>query len=161
MNIDEFLVDDYKLKLDYLKSQFDRMWTRFNFFLSIEVALFGFLGWLVFEKHNLGAMLLPASIGLAVSGLWYIIGAQDRALVEFYRSNVNDAAKRIANNCKDELEWYGNGHAAIEAKSVFNGLTSWYWKTASITRMPAVVSLMLIVIWLMLLLYGRHLFERL
>jgi hypothetical protein len=160
MNIDEFEVDDYKLKLDYLKSQFDRMWTRFNFFLSIEVALFGFLGWLVFEKDNPNATPLPALLGLAVSGLWYVIGAQDRALVEFYRSNVSDAANRISARCKTELQWYGNEHAAAEAKSVFNDLTSWYWKKASITRLPAVVSLMLMVIWLVLLLYGRHLFKR-
>ncbi len=157
MDNDEFLMDDYKLKLDYLKSQFDRMWTRFNFFLSIEVALFGFLGWLVFEKHNPNASPLPSLLGLAVSGLWYVIGAQDRALVEFYRSNVNAAAKRFAKG-KDEHQWYEAEHTAIEAKSVFNGLSSWYWKRVSITRMPAVVSLILIVIWLVLLIWGRRLF---
>jgi len=157
MDNDEFLVDDYKLKLDYLKSQFDRMWTRFNFFLSIEVALFGFLGWLVFEKHNPNASLLPALLGLAVSGLWHVIGSEDRALVTFYRSNVNAAANRIAAS-KDGRQWYGKEHAAIETKSVFNGLSSWYWEKISITRMPAVVSLILIVIWLVLIICGRRLF---
>jgi hypothetical protein len=156
MDSDEFLVDDYKVKLDYLKAQFDRMWTRFNFFLSIEVALFGFLGWLVFEKHNPNASLLPSLLGLAVSGLWYVIGAEDRALVTFYRSNVDAAANRIANS--EERKWYAKEHAAIETKSVFNDLSSWYCETISITRIPAVVSLLLIVIWLALTVWGRRLF---
>jgi hypothetical protein len=160
MDIDLFLVEDYRLKLDYLKSQFDRMWTRFNFFLSIEVALFGFLGWLVFDKATPNASTLPASLGLAVSALWYVIGTQDRFLVEFYRANVNTAAGRIARS-KEELQWFGKEHAAIGADTGFKGLTSWYWERTSITRMPAVVSLLLIVIWLMILLWGRYLFERL
>ena len=152
MNINEFQVEDYKLKLDYLKSQFDRMWQRFNYFLTIEVALFGAFGWLAFEseKYNPKAMLLTALLGLAVSGLWYVIGAQDRALVEFYRANVDDAAERIATEYKDR-------HVAVEMKSVRNSVTSWYWEKISMTRMPAVVSLMLIVIWLALLLYGLSL----
>ena len=146
MNIDEFRVDDYKLKLDYLKSQFDRMWQRFNYFLTIEVTLFGAFGWLAFEKPNPQASLVTALLGLAVSGLWYVIGAQDRALVEFYRASVDDAAEHIAPEYKDR-------HVAVETKSVFNNVTSWYCERISITRMPAVVSLMLIVTWLALLLY--------
>ncbi len=155
MDIDEFAVDDYKQKLDYLKSQFDRMWTRFNFFLSIEVALFGFLGWLAFEKNDPDATALPALVGLAVSALWYVIGAQDRALVEFYRSNVDGAAARVAAS-SDRLQWFAKQHAASQAPTVFKGLTSWYWTRASITKMPAVVSLLLIVIWLTLLICGRR-----
>lgn len=161
MNKDDFLVEDYKLKLDYLKSQFDRLWTRFNFFLSVEVALFGFLGWLVFEKHNPNATPLPALLGLSVSLLWYVIGAQDRALVEFYRLKVNEAAKRIASNGRDDLKWYRDEHAAVEAQSIFKGITSWYWKKVSITRIPVIVSLMLFTVWLALLFWGKRVFEKL
>ena len=30
-----FLIDDYKLKVGYLSDHFGRMWTRFNFFVTI------------------------------------------------------------------------------------------------------------------------------
>lgn len=31
----DFFMEDYKLKISYLNDQFGRMWTRFNFFLTI------------------------------------------------------------------------------------------------------------------------------
>ena len=40
-DIDNFLVKDYELKIGYLKDQLDRMWTRFNIFVTIESALVG------------------------------------------------------------------------------------------------------------------------
>ena len=30
----DVLLEDYKLKLDYLTAQYDRMWNRFNFLLG-------------------------------------------------------------------------------------------------------------------------------
>ena len=35
-----FLTKDYELKVRYLSDQFTRMWTRFNYFLVLESALF-------------------------------------------------------------------------------------------------------------------------
>ncbi len=40
--IENFLLEDYKLKTDFLKAQFERLWKRFEFFLVIESALFAF-----------------------------------------------------------------------------------------------------------------------
>jgi hypothetical protein len=37
----DFLLNDYDLKVRYLTDHFDRMWTRFNYFVGIESAL----GW--------------------------------------------------------------------------------------------------------------------
>jgi hypothetical protein len=39
------LREDYQLKVSYLAEHFGRMWTRFSFVLSIQLALFGFLGY--------------------------------------------------------------------------------------------------------------------
>jgi hypothetical protein len=63
------------------------------------------------------------------------LGAQDRALVEFYRENVSEAAKRIA-GIKEELKWYENKHVAVEVPNVDGGFTSWYRRRVSMTRMP-------------------------
>ena len=79
--------EDFKLKLDYLKSQYERLLSRFNYFLTVEIALFGFLGWLVFEKGNIAAVRVPAVFGALVSLLWYIVAAEDQALVKEYRES--------------------------------------------------------------------------
>ena len=161
MTPDDFVVEDYKLKLDYLKTQFDRLWTRFNFFLTIEVGLFGFLGWMVFEKENPSASRVPAAIGLAVSVLWYVFAAEDRALVDSYRDRTTHAAEEIAKRWPSDFSAYPNDHVAAEQGNVWTSPVSWYWKPISITRLPVLVSLLLIAVWLVLVSAGPVLFASL
>jgi hypothetical protein len=142
MSHDDFLVEDYKLKLGYLTSQFDRLWTRFNYFLTVEMALFGFMGYLV-------------------SALWYVIGAEDRALVEAYRARANVAAKRIAEKWGEELSWYEWEHAAAEIDTRFKSPFSWYWSAISVTRLPVVLPLLLSLVWILVLIFGGMLFTAL
>ena len=97
MNAD-LLFDDYKVKLDYVRGQYDRLWQRFNFFLSVELALFGFLGYLTFDIKIPEATFLPSVVGIVVSLLWYVIGAEDRRLVEVYRDRADNAAARFGND---------------------------------------------------------------
>jgi len=63
MATEDFLSEDYKLKVDFLKSQFDRLWTRFNYFLTVEMALFGALGFVVFEKRDFAPVPLIGLLG--------------------------------------------------------------------------------------------------
>jgi hypothetical protein len=75
---------DYKLKIDYLTSHLGRMWTRFNFFLTIESALFGYsLG-----RDNAIYVPLLLIFGFFMSLLWYYFAAADNFLVEVYRRQV-------------------------------------------------------------------------
>src|SRR4051812_40474167 len=83
------LIEDYKLKLGYLTAQYERLWKRFHFFLSVELALFGLLGFLTFDKKAPAATALAGGLGVAVSVLWYVVGAQDRALVTAYRARAS------------------------------------------------------------------------
>src|SRR5260221_1758717 len=92
MNADDFLARDYELKVRYLTDHFQRMWTRFNFFVTIESALVG-------GKFILGAGKLTAGlavVGVVLSLIWYIFGAEDRFLVRVYRKQVEDAARKLA-----------------------------------------------------------------
>lgn len=139
-------LEDYKLKLDYLKSQFDRLWTRFNFFLSIETALFGFLGYLIFDKENVRAVPFVAVIGVALSILWYVIGAQDQALVRCYRKRADDAALHLA---ESEPGWPKGKHAASEVETHWTNFLSWYWRELSITHLPVIASLFLVCVWIL------------
>jgi hypothetical protein len=69
VNLEDFLVKDYELKVDFLSKQYERMWFRFNFFVSIELALFG--GKFVIPNVNdtaAGKLILP--VGTALSLIW-------------------------------------------------------------------------------------------
>jgi hypothetical protein len=141
----DILFEDYKLKLTYLTAQYDRMWTRFNFFLGTELAIFGFLGYLTFDVKL--PTRLPIFVGLAVSALWYIIGAQDHALVEEYRKRTARTAGVLSRHV-DGRPGYGALHPAAVVRSHCRGLLSWYWRPISITRLPAAIGIALFVVWL-------------
>jgi hypothetical protein len=84
----DFLIKDYELKVQYLTDHFGRMWTRFHYFVGIESALVG--GKLIFGDGKLSPEV--CIVGAAVSGIWYVMGAEDRFLVRVYRKHVEDAA---------------------------------------------------------------------
>jgi hypothetical protein len=84
MNTEDFLLEDYKLKVQYLTAHFSRMWTRFNFFLTINSALFAFS----VQKDTAAFVSLFVVAGLLLSALWYFFGAADNYLVEVYRKQV-------------------------------------------------------------------------
>ncbi len=145
--MDDDSLKDFELKLDYLKSQYDRLLSRFHYFLTIEVALFGFFGWLVFEKSRPEAVRLPAALGVFVSLLWYIVAAEDHALVDEYRERADRAAKKVG-------ETFAADHAAKKLASEWKSLLSWYCEWLSVTRVPVYAALLVLVIWLLLLLCG-------
>ena len=66
------------------------MWTRFNFFLAIELALCGFLGYLLFYQQGRDprAAIVSIVLGLTTPLAWYVVGAQDRFLVNAYRNEL-------------------------------------------------------------------------
>ena len=146
----QILFEDYKLKLQYLTAQFDRLWMRFNFFLGVELAVFGFLGYVTFTLKSPDATRLPIAVGLAVSALWYVVGAQDRALVEVYRDRARAAAARFAQH-PEGIENYEQLHPAAEVKTYRNGFDSWYLPAVSVTRLPALLGFILSVVWLAML----------
>lgn len=81
MKTDDFLLEDYKLKAQYLTTHFARMWTRFNFFLTIESALFAFS----LDRSQTAYIWLISLAGVLISLAWYFFGAADNYLVEVYR----------------------------------------------------------------------------
>jgi hypothetical protein len=65
-----------KQKISYLTNHLQRMWTRFNFFVTLEAALLGGKVLLVGEK----SALMVGFAGVILSVVWYVMGAQDRFL---------------------------------------------------------------------------------
>jgi hypothetical protein len=154
-----FLFEDYKIKLDYVTKQYERLWRRFDFFLTVELALFGFLGYITFNARMPEATIFPALLGLAVSVLWYIAGAQDRWLVEVYRDRAKEAAVRFSQE-PEGLPNYANDHAGAESPGGWKEVRSWYWPRLSMTRLPATVGIALLGVWLLIIVGWRPIAEK-
>jgi hypothetical protein len=151
-----FLVEDYQLKADYLSEHFSRMWTRFNFFLSVETALFGVVFVADKDEWSKHAVLF-AGFGVLVSLFWYAFGAQDRYLVELYRDEIKFAAQRLTERFKQRLgsDSYENvffnyryvGDTADKAEGIRPGLFQWRCAAISVTRLAAIFPAAVMVAW--------------
>ncbi len=94
----EFLVEDYKLKVGYLIEHFSRMWTRFNFFLSLETLVAGVLVAAATTDKTLDNLWPVALLGLVISACWYLVGITDRYLIAVYRSQIRATLLEMARN---------------------------------------------------------------
>jgi len=137
------LVDDYKSKVGYLKDHFTRMWTRFNFFLTIHSGLF--FGTVVASEKD--KWWIPF-FGILVALLWYVFGAQDRFLVDLYRKEIEQAAEIIKS--KYELSDYNYiGQTENMAGIQINKeIYQWRSKSFSTTKLAAMFPLAILVLWI-------------
>ncbi len=139
---DELLRKDYELKISYLTAHLGRMWTRFNFFVTVES---GLVAGLVFTRDGggfTGAAVYFAAAEAVLSAIWWVFGAQDRYLVESYRDAVKQAAERL--DGRDIFPRYV-GDPARERRYV--SLFEWRSDGISITRLAAIVPFVLLVFW--------------
>lgn len=145
-----FLITDYGLKIRYLTDHFSRMWTRFNYFVGVESAIMG--GKLIFGD---GKLSVPVAIlGALVALVWYLMGAEDRFLVEVYRLQVADTAALLARaTWSAELPPYCYvGEVDESAKRVRMSASGWRVPAISTTRLAALIPLVVFAGWLGVLL---------
>lgn len=94
VDIEQFRLEDYKLKLANLSAHSDRMWTRFNYFVTIEAGLVGLFA--VAGLHRLSWLAPWAALAeLLISVAWWAVGARDRFLWRASRRNVVRAATML------------------------------------------------------------------
>jgi hypothetical protein len=98
----EYLLEDYKVKVQYLTDHLSRMWTRFNFILVLNSGLFAFS----VQKDVDASDWLFILAGMVLSILWYAFGANDNYLVEVYRKQVECSFELLG--LKKELQDPGN-----------------------------------------------------
>ena len=135
------------------------MWTRFNFFITIHSALLVALLGLFREDLEWAALAIPG-LGVLMSALWYVTGAQDRYMVGFYRAMITHAAERVA---PGDGEWAHPGLGVQGALPILaagrpgdpevalgltNELTRWRIEAVSVTKLPALVPLLVGALWL-------------
>lgn len=140
----DFAQMDYELKIAYLTSHFQRMWTRFNFFVVIEAALIG--GKTIFGDKEIGAAGL--GFGFVLSLVWYVMGAEDRYLVQVYREQV----KRAGAVLSDAL-WPSNRPPYCHVGDPDGGRFDpspfgWRIEAISTTRLAALIPLGVALTWL-------------
>lgn len=158
-------MEDNKLKINYLNDQFSRMWTRFNFFLTIES---GLLAGQVFAKDGDTFDITAIHWGLIfISLFWYVFGAQDKYLVDIYRDQVEDAFNRLKekpdnenNPIPDDVPYVGkvrmieykthrkikNQNIVEDIRTGFSSFAAWRFREFSITHLAAYVPLLMLCI---------------
>jgi hypothetical protein len=161
-------LEDYRIEVQALANQYGRMWTRFNFFITIHTALMVALVGLFKDEGAVWAALPIPLLGVLTSGLWYVTGAQDRYLVRFYREMISYAAARLR---PDDRDWVhpgvdvdaavlrladakeprAGGYADVREAEAVLGLVHdrWQWRRAavSVTRLPAIVPALVGALW--------------
>jgi len=157
MNTDQFLMEDYKLKVSYLTSHLQRMWTRFNFFITIQSGLVAFF---FTSSRDLTSVALYFACAEAVIALiWYVFGAQDRYLFLMYRSQIEITANKLVGliqksdqESQDLLKDYifvGETTKTAQSMKAEGKMSPFEWRSnaISITRLAAIFPLIVFVFW--------------
>jgi hypothetical protein len=154
MDLDQFLVRNYELQVRYLSDHFSRMWTRFNFFLSINSALFGFSFNPSYEQ-NIQYMIIA---GIVFSLLWVYFGGVDNWLVDAYRGQVETGFAAIRKALQGSVEggdrqqhevWQElRSVGTTDARSVTTGIWSFRWKRISATDLATVFPIVFVLAWI-------------
>jgi len=147
-----FLVDDYKSKVQYLKDHFTRLWTRFNYFLTLQSALFG-AAILSPEKYHWWVPIFGALLCL----LWYVFGAQDRYLVDLYRKQIEWGAIEIKSRLRlsdyyfiGQTENISGQVEKVEKLGVKMSVYQWRNKYISTTKLAALFPLVVLAMWVII-----------
>lgn len=152
----DFAQKDYELKVAYLTNHFQRMWTRFNYFVVIEAALIG--GKTIFGDKTVS--IAGLCFGLALSVVWYVMGAEDRFLVQQYRDQVKEAAALLSESLLQAMgkqyHFVGDPAGAGESfksprKGWLDRITGWRIEAISTTRLASLIPLAVSLVWLGLL----------
>jgi hypothetical protein len=109
---DDYLKKEYELRVSYLKDHFTRMWTRFNFFLTINTGLLA----LAFNISPTALLILAGTFGLAMCVWWNHFAATDNYLVAVYRSQIAHAHYLLIQ---------GTDYSALKAKPLPPVLSVW------------------------------------
>jgi hypothetical protein len=150
----DFRVKDYEMKVDYLVSQFGRMWNRFQFFLGIETLLVG-LFFAPLQSSRMTSATTFAVIGLLSSLFWFGVGAEDKYLVGLYRDQVRMAATHVRHLFHLEDDYNFVGQTDVRGRRAFVSPIEWRVRDVSITTLVAVFPAVTLIGWLILLAYAR------
>jgi hypothetical protein len=151
----EFLLESYKSSIEYYNNYTNGVWTRFSIFFTVDVAifgiLFGFFGNTSMQREKIFPLIF---LGILVSFILYIQSAQERYILSQQRNRINELKKMLEKITDlDHVPTLFSPLDAIDMgkkKFIFNSLVSWRSTHFSITRIPAVTSLLLLIVWIII-----------
>jgi len=94
-NIDS-LLHYYEVRMYALSEYSERVWIRFNWFLTLQLAVFGLYSNRL-EKITSQAIMasgLPI-IGIALALLWFLLGAEDYVSAKKHGARTNEVEKKV------------------------------------------------------------------
>ena len=146
----DFRIESYKLRIDYVTKQFDRMWNRFQLLLGIDTALIALIFTPLAQKR-FGTVVF-AALGILVSLFWFLVGAEDRYLVQLYREQLRHESAEVGKllNLSDYV-YVGDTESPTEVKQ---DLLQFRLRPASITRLIVIAPIVLLGGFLALLILG-------
>lgn len=164
MDKSEFLLEDYKMKVDFFTKHFSRVWMRFNFFLALEGAI-SIFGMNIFLDNKLDVsnseIVAFILVNIFICLIWYIFGAQDRYLTILYRNQAHQSGKA----CADELSLENYQAVGVTQGTPINvtpkhSLIQWRSNIFSMTRLPAVVPIVFFTCWVLVLFFNiKHVLQ--
>jgi hypothetical protein len=144
----DFLKEVYRLRIPVYSDHTGRMWERFNFLLTAEI---GVLGFLIANSANpqwIEELWLFPAVGIFISLIWYILGAQDRYYFEGYRRQIQYLENKITKELGiDDVDMFAFGNPTDVKQGVF----TWRWKFISLSRIVAALPLFFLVSWTIVL----------
>jgi hypothetical protein len=162
MDVEAFLLSDYNLKVRYLSDHFSRMWTRFNFFLSIESALLALSFHQELSKHVQFIAVTGTLLGFA----WYYFGMTDNYLVDVYRKQAGQSYYLLRRILEGDLEKHSSkselavfsyagdvneqyfGSEPDKILRIAKNPLQWRYKNFSVTELAVLFPVAFIVIWI-------------
>lgn len=140
----DFLKDVYKLRVQFYSEHTSRMWTRFNFLLTMEIGLLGFFLSVWAEQLWQENIWLFPTAGIFVSLVWYILGAQDRYYFEGFRKQIQYLENEITKELGiEDLDMFTFGNPT----NVKQGIFTWRWKYLSLSRFVAAFPIFFLSVW--------------
>jgi hypothetical protein len=147
-----YLLEAYKIAISYFSDYANRVWTRFNILLAIDVGLATLLWntWQGNQQQNM-SILLPF-LGLVVSLLLYVQSAQDKYAIRHQMRRINQIRVILEEKTgqKDIPALFTplDDTDLQKREFLFEGITSWRSNFISVTRIPAITSLLFMLFWI-------------
>ena len=150
-----FLVEAYTSAISYFDGFAGRIWTRFSILISIDSALAGLFVtlWLGEKAAEFEKLSVLVAFGILISLLMYVQSAQDKFVLEQLRSQLNRLKARIADELGLEQDLpvlFTPTELDIDVSPRFESIDSWRISAISTTRLPALISLVFLVAWLII-----------
>jgi len=135
------LLEVYKTRVQILTSQGNRLWTRFNYILAIELVLVGlYFGYKVVQ--------VPI-IGIILSSFWYVMSAQDVYFMREHRERVDRIERELILPMvnKDFVTLRG------DIGNVRTNLLGFKVRQVPVTDFAAIFPILFLIFWIIFLLF--------